>query len=149
MGLHDQPWRRPQWTPRTSCPPAGWRRRPVSARRPCGQGSGGTAGWVRGTRTSLPSSWARFLHAFVPDDKAQAPGGLLVAVAGERHGLSLLMVELVCRSQGMAVRNLGVDLPEDEILAMVRDVKPRFIGMTVSLATGGSATDRRLAGPSR
>jgi len=73
------------------------------------------------------------------------PPGLLAALAGETHTLPLLMVGVVSRSCGVGVRSLGVDLPAVEVVGAAREVQPRFVGITVSLATGGVSTDRTLS----
>ena len=72
------------------------------------------------------------------------PVGMLTSLTDERHGLPLLMAALVCSSRDVSVTNLGIDTPLEEIVAAARDHNPRFVGITVSLATGGVATDRLL-----
>jgi hypothetical protein len=41
---------------------------------------------------------------------------------------------------------LGADLPADELARAASDARARFVGVSVSLATGGVDTDARLSG---
>lgn len=83
--------------------------------------------------------------AFPPLPETGPPDVLLGALPGERHGTPLLMASSLCRSMGVTVRNLGVDVPEDELIQAVIELEPRILGVTVSLTTGGAATDRQLS----
>jgi methylmalonyl-CoA mutase cobalamin-binding subunit len=71
--------------------------------------------------------------------------GLLATLPGERHGLPLQMAALVCAERGIRVRLLGPDVPAEEIALAAREARAGFVGVSVSLATGGVDADRALA----
>lgn len=76
------------------------------------------------------------------------PGGPVVAFAtlsGERHGLGLHVVALLAAMHGVQARVLGVDTPREQIAAAARESGAHAVAISVSLATGGVETDRRLA----
>jgi len=76
------------------------------------------------------------------------PGGPVVAFAtltGERHGLGLHVVALMAAMHGVQARVLGVDTPIEQIAATARESGALAVAISVSLATGGVETDRRLA----
>ncbi|MFT7464772.1 MAG: methanogenic corrinoid protein MtbC1 [Pseudohongiellaceae bacterium] len=84
------------------------------------------------------------IASLTPAAQASEPVALLTSLTDERHGLPLQMAALVCASRKVAVTNLGVDTPLAEIVAAVRERQLQFVAITVSLATGGVATDRLL-----
>ncbi len=74
-----------------------------------------------------------------------SPQVLLTTLSGERHGLGLQMAGLVCATNRISHRILGVDTPIDEIVLAAQELEPRAVGLSVSLATGGVETDRTIA----
>lgn len=69
---------------------------------------------------------------------------LLATLSGERHNLGLQMVALTCTVCGLKVHNLGVETPVVEIEESMRETSARMLALSVSLATGGIATDRQI-----
>lgn len=70
---------------------------------------------------------------------------LLAALPGEQHTLGLEMVALVCASRDFTTVNLGADTPLDEIVRCAVEGAFPAVAVSISLANGGAATDRRLA----
>lgn len=73
-----------------------------------------------------------------------APELLLATLAGERHGLGLRVVALCCALAGARTHVFGTELPLEEIAAAARELRVSAVVVSVSLATGGIETDRRL-----
>lgn len=76
---------------------------------------------------------------------ADGPAIVLTTLPGERHSIGLLMAASVVALSGGRPLLLGVDTPLDEIAASAREFSARAVGLSVSLATGGPATDRVIA----
>jgi methanogenic corrinoid protein MtbC1 len=86
---------------------------------------------LRTLRMSLPAA-----------DKGLA---ILATLPGETHGLGMQVVALLCALNGVRTRILGTEMPSDEIVGAARETKATFVALSVSLATSGVATDRKLA----
>jgi methanogenic corrinoid protein MtbC1 len=81
-------------------------------------------------------------------DLGEPPDGpvvLLATLPGELHGLGLHMAALTTLLAGARPRILGVDSPVPEIVAAAAECGADAVGLSISLATGGPATDRVLA----
>lgn len=74
-----------------------------------------------------------------------APQAVTATLSGERHDLGLQMAALVLGRHGVRAHMLGTDTPPDEIVRAVKASRAVGVGISVSLATGGVATDRALA----
>lgn len=70
---------------------------------------------------------------------------LLATLPDERHGLGLDLVELCCAIQGVATRNIGTDLPVDEIALAARELEAVAVVLSVSSANSGVAIDGMMA----
>ena len=70
---------------------------------------------------------------------------LLTTLPGERHGLGLEMVAILCEAAGVRTHMLGTDTPLDEIARSAREHAVQAVGVSVSLAGGGVRTDPLLA----
>lgn len=69
---------------------------------------------------------------------------VLATISGERHNIGLLMVALTCSVCGIRVHNLGTETPIAEIEESMRETSAKMLAISVSLATGGIATDRQI-----
>lgn len=69
---------------------------------------------------------------------------LLSTLAGERHSTGLRMVALACRLGGARFQALGTDLPVRQIALAAEELAADAVVLSVSLATGGVETDRRV-----
>ena len=74
-----------------------------------------------------------------------APALLLATLAGERHGLGLRVVALSSALAGARTFVFGTELPLEEIAAAAHELEVSAVVVSISLATGGVETDRRLA----
>ncbi|MEO0649493.1 MAG: MerR family transcriptional regulator [Planctomycetota bacterium] len=76
---------------------------------------------------------------------ADGPTLVLATLRDEQHGLGLQMCALVCALERVRARILGVGTPNEEIAAAVRELGADGVAISVSLATGGVDTDRKLS----
>lgn len=76
--------------------------------------------------------------------RADAPALLLATLAGERHGLGLRVVALSSALAGVRAHVFGTELPLEEIAAAAVELQVAAVVVSISLATGGVETDRRL-----
>jgi DNA-binding transcriptional MerR regulator/methylmalonyl-CoA mutase cobalamin-binding subunit len=72
------------------------------------------------------------------------PPVLLTTLAGEQHGFGVQMVSLVCAIKGRPTAVLGVDTPIADIAHAAVEMRASAVGISVSLASAGYDTDRRL-----
>ncbi|MHC4934085.1 MAG: MerR family transcriptional regulator, partial [Planctomycetota bacterium] len=70
---------------------------------------------------------------------------VLTTLPGERHSIGLQMAALVCAVEGVRSRNLGTETPVSEIARAARDAAVAGVAISVSAASGGVETDRRIA----
>ncbi|MCC6673419.1 MAG: MerR family transcriptional regulator [Planctomycetes bacterium] len=76
--------------------------------------------------------------------KDERPTVVLATLTGELHGLGLQMAALIAAAANVGCRVLGVDTPNDQIRNALRETGARGLGLSVSLATGGVATDKAI-----
>lgn len=77
-----------------------------------------------------------------PDERN--PKLVLATLSGEEHDLGLQMAALATAAHRVPTLLLGTNLPEAELVAAVTEIRPKALCISVSLATGGLATDKRL-----
>jgi methanogenic corrinoid protein MtbC1 len=70
---------------------------------------------------------------------------LLATLPDEAHGIGLQMAALACAACGRNARILGTGTPPAEIAGAARESGVACVGLSVSLSTGGVATDRTIA----
>ncbi len=78
------------------------------------------------------------------EERASGTRVVLGSLPGEPHSLGLHMAALVLATTGCRALLLGTEVPPGEIAALVRHLRARAVGISVSSATGGPATLRRL-----
>lgn len=78
------------------------------------------------------------------EERATGPLVVLTSLPGESHGLGLHMAALILTVNRCRVLLLGTEIPPDELVTLVRDLRARAVGISVSAATGGAGTVRRL-----
>lgn len=76
------------------------------------------------------------------DERATGPVAALATLAGEQHGLGLLMAGLVAAARGLRVRVAGTDLPVREVAAFARELHARVV--VISTSSAHAATAPRL-----
>jgi MerR family transcriptional regulator, light-induced transcriptional regulator len=78
-------------------------------------------------------------------DPTGGPIVVLATLPDEQHRLGLQMAALAVLAAGGRVRSLGAGMPVDEIAQAAVEAQARGVGVSVSLSSGGVATDRALA----
>jgi MerR family transcriptional regulator, light-induced transcriptional regulator len=80
------------------------------------------------------------------DERATGPLVVLSSLPGEAHSLGMHMAALVLATNRCRVLLLGTEVPPPQLAELARDLRARAVGISVSTATGGPATARRLRG---
>jgi methanogenic corrinoid protein MtbC1 len=78
------------------------------------------------------------------DERAAGPLVALSSLPGESHSLGLHMAALVLATSRCRVLVLGTEVPPPQLAELARDLRARAVGLSVSAATEGPATSRRL-----
>jgi len=60
---------------------------------------------------------------------------VMATVKGDLHDLGKNMVGAMLRSSGFQVHDLGRDVPTDDVVGAVRDLKPALVGLSALLTT--------------
>jgi DNA-binding transcriptional MerR regulator len=108
--------------------------------------------WVDGTLemrhehflTEVLQDFLRARRMAAPAVQA-GPRIVLATLPDEEHGLGLQMAALVCADRGFASHILGTEAPAIEIASSARELRAMAVAISVSLASGGVATDQSLA----
>jgi DNA-binding transcriptional MerR regulator len=78
------------------------------------------------------------------EERAAGPLVVLTSLPGESHALGLQMAALCLASAGCRALLLGTELPLHETARLVRDIGARALGLSVSSATRGTATNAQI-----
>jgi methanogenic corrinoid protein MtbC1 len=78
------------------------------------------------------------------EERATGPLVILTSLPGESHSLGLHMAALVLATDRCRALVLGTEMPLPELVTLARDLRVRAVGISVSTATGGPVTVRRL-----
>ncbi len=78
------------------------------------------------------------------EERARGPLVVLASLPGEQHSLGLHMAALVLATSHCPTVVLGTEVPTREIAEVARDLSARAVGISVSVATGGGPTSRKL-----
>ena len=107
--------------------------------------------WVAGT---LEVRHEHFLSERVGDllralrlpfeERATGPLVVLSTLPGESHSLGLHMAALMLATSRCRVLVLGTEVPPPQLAELARERRARAVGISVSAATGGAVTSRRL-----
>lgn len=68
----------------------------------------------------------------LPEASAAAPKVLLTTLPEEQHGLALLMIENLCRLEGVQVVNLGVQTPVETMIQAAQEHKVQVVSLSIS-----------------
>jgi methanogenic corrinoid protein MtbC1 len=74
------------------------------------------------------------------EERATGPLAVLATLPGEGHGLGLQMAALVLAAAGCRVLCLGTEVPVPQVAALARELKARAVAVSVTSATGGTAS---------
>jgi len=78
------------------------------------------------------------------EERARGPLIVLASLPGERHSLGLHMAALVLATCHCRTVVLGTEVPTREIADVARELSARAVGISVSVATAGGPTSRKL-----
>jgi len=78
------------------------------------------------------------------EERAAGPLVILTSLPGETHSLGLHMAALIVTTCGCRVLQLGPETPLPEVAALAQELRARAVGISVSVATSGAGTTRRL-----
>lgn len=78
------------------------------------------------------------------EERALGPLVILASLPGEMHSLGLHMAALVLATSRCRALLLGTEVPLPLLADLARDLHARAVGISVSTATGGAMTVRRL-----
>jgi len=70
----------------------------------------------------------------LPEASVSAPKVLLTTLPEEQHGLALLMIENLCRLEGVQVVNLGVQTPVETIVQAAQEHGVQVVSLSISEA---------------
>jgi methylmalonyl-CoA mutase cobalamin-binding subunit len=70
----------------------------------------------------------------LPEASITAPNVLLTTLPEEQHGLALLMIENLCRLDGVQVVNLGVQTPVETIVQAAQEHGVQVVSLSISEA---------------
>jgi methylmalonyl-CoA mutase cobalamin-binding domain/chain len=59
----------------------------------------------------------------------------MTTVQGDVHDIGKIIVGAMLTAVGYEVHDLGVDVPNDEVLAAIEDIKPDVVGLSALLTT--------------
>ena len=94
--------------------------------------------------TSIIEKFINSLTPKVISNKPKIKKVLICSLEGETHSLGLLMAELVCKYLGLKVVFLGVNTPEDEIVALTQSIKVDVVAISVPLSSANIQTEKRI-----
>ena len=60
---------------------------------------------------------------------------IIATVKGDIHDIGKNIVAILLKGAGYEVTDLGIDVPEDRIINVIRDEKPEFLGLSALLTT--------------
>lgn len=60
---------------------------------------------------------------------------VIATVKGDIHDIGKNIVAILLKGSGYDVTDLGIDVPEDKIVAAVRELKPQYVGLSALLTT--------------
>jgi methanogenic corrinoid protein MtbC1 len=72
------------------------------------------------------------------------PTLVLSTLPGESHGLGLQMIAILAALHGATAHVLGTNVPPEEMVTSAAETNAEAVAVSISLATGGVATDRIL-----
>jgi DNA-binding transcriptional MerR regulator/methylmalonyl-CoA mutase cobalamin-binding subunit len=92
---------------------------------------------------------SRLVEEVLDGLRATTPPGdgervLLANLPGEEHGIGLKMLDLAVRELGLAPTFLGPDTPIDQIARATAELEAPWVGLSVSLASGGPVALRAV-----
>jgi len=78
------------------------------------------------------------------EERARGPLVVFGSLPGESHGLGLQMAALLLAAAGCRILYLGTEVPPPQMAALARDLDARALGVSVSVATRGTASAAQI-----
>lgn len=76
------------------------------------------------------------LKPLLEESSVESKGKFVIAtVKGDIHDIGKNIVAILLKGAGYEVNDLGIDVPEDRIINVVRDEKPDYLGLSALLTT--------------
>ncbi|MFH1647098.1 MAG: corrinoid protein [Chloroflexota bacterium] len=76
------------------------------------------------------------LKPHLEESNVETKGKFVIAtVKGDIHDIGKNIVSILLRGAGYEVNDLGIDVPEDRIVSVVRDEQPDYLGLSALLTT--------------
>lgn len=76
------------------------------------------------------------LKPLLEESKVETKGKFVIAtVKGDIHDIGKNIVAILLKGTGYEVNDLGIDVPEDKIISIVREEKPDYLGLSAMLTT--------------
>jgi methylmalonyl-CoA mutase cobalamin-binding subunit len=82
----------------------------------------------------------------LPEASITAPKVLLTTLPEEQHGLALLMIENLCRLDGVQVVNLGVQTPVETIVQAAQEHGVQVVSLSISEAADAAWVQQAVDG---
>ncbi|MBD3767077.1 MAG: MerR family transcriptional regulator [Gammaproteobacteria bacterium] len=80
----------------------------------------------------------------LPEASPTAPMVLLTTLPEEQHGLALLMVENLCRLEGVQVINLGIQTPVETIVQAAQEHGVQVVSLSISEAANAARVQQAV-----
>ena len=76
------------------------------------------------------------LQPLLEASNVETKGKFVIAtVKGDIHDIGKNIVAILLRGAGYEVRDLGIDVPQEKIISVVREEKPNYLGLSALLTT--------------
>jgi len=76
------------------------------------------------------------LKPLLEESKVETKGKFVIAtVKGDIHDIGKNIVAILLKGAGYEVNDLGIDVPEDKIVGVVKDEQPDYVGLSALLTT--------------
>lgn len=76
------------------------------------------------------------LKPYLEESKVETKGKFVIAtVKGDIHDIGKNIVAILLKGAGYQVNDIGIDVPEDKIINVVREEQPDYLGLSALLTT--------------
>ena len=76
------------------------------------------------------------LKPYLEESKVATKGKFVIAtVKGDIHDIGKNIVAILLKGAGYEVNDMGIDVPEDKIISVVREEQPDYLGLSALLTT--------------
>ncbi len=76
------------------------------------------------------------LKPYLEESKVETKGKFVIAtVKGDIHDIGKNIVAILLKGAGYQVNDIGIDVPEDKIIDVIKEEKPDYLGLSALLTT--------------